>query len=553
MNVIATIQVDLDTTALGTKSRLAETLAGTTILRRTVEHVSAAKNINRTYVLCPAAQRERCVALLDGTGAAVHSFDAPPPTWQSLVRIARKWSLDAWRGGIGGSTSFDEYTDPRLIAGLLEKVEADAVVNIPAAAPLFDPAVADRMIEHHRDNSDASFLTFTQAPPGLTGVVLRTSLVREIATSGIPVGWVLSYKPDSPQKDLYLQDCCYEVPSELRYATGRLIVDTERALRTVSDILTDHPDPDASTVGRWLIERERSAVEPFPREVEIELTTDDPYPSTLLRPRGPRVPKRGPIDPAMVQRIVEELVAHDDDALVVLGGFGDPLRHPQFAEILERIRSVRHDARGLFGLAVRTAAVDLNDDHIDALVANRVDVLDVMLDAWTPELYARLQSPDDPSAADLSAVLRRLDRLAQHSRQRESPAPVVVPEMTKTSDNVHELDDFHDGWLRRQGAVSITGYSHCGGQCEDRSVINMAPSPREACRRIRSRCLVLADGRVTTCDQDFRGLHTVGSLAEQTLGVIWRGAVLNRIRDAHREGRFDPTPLCAACDEWHRP
>jgi radical SAM protein with 4Fe4S-binding SPASM domain len=187
------------------------------------------------------------------------------------------------------------------------------------------------------------------------------------------------------------------------------------------------------------------------------------------------------------------------------------------------------------------------------MVVHGVDVLNVVLDAWTPELYSQLQSPNDPSNVDLDAVVKRLDRVPEIRRRHQSVNPIVVPEMTKARQNVHELDEFHDGWLRRIGTVLVSGHSHCAGQCEDHSVIQMAPSPRAACRRIHSRCLVLADGRVTTCDQDLNGRYHVGRLTEHSLSAIWNGEALARIRNAHRQSQFDITPLCSVCDDWHRP
>ncbi len=553
MKIVATIQADLEVTPLGTKSRLAAEVGGTPVLRRTVERLGYVKGLDAVYVLCPTPQSERCEALLAGTSAIVRGFDADPPPWARLVQTARKWSLDCWRGGIGGTTHFDEFTDARIISGLLRTERADAVLSAPAAAPLLDPALADQMIEHHRRTKDDSRLTFTQAPPGIAGIMLDALLVHELAEKGIPVGWVLSYKPDTPQKDLVFQPCCCEIPADLRYAVGRLTADTERSTKRLAALLQDHAEPDCVTVGRWLREQEATSVEPLPREVEIELTTDDPFPEALLRARGSRVPSRGPIAPALVTAIVSE-VSRYDDALVLFGGFGDPLRHPQFVEILQ---SLRVDRRGTgctpYGLAVRTSAADLTDRHIEAMITCEVDILDVPLDAWTPELYRQLQSPNDSAVADLEAVLERLNRLSELREQRGSVKPVVVPELTKARENVHELDAFHDGWLRRVGAISISGYSYHAGQCEDRSVINMAPSRREPCRRIRSRCLVLADGTMTTCDQDFEGLHAIGRIGERSLEQLWRGTAFDRIRKAHRTGRFDATPLCTACNEWHRP
>ena len=181
MRVIATIQADLEVTPLGTRSRLSRAYEGRPMLRRTVERIGLAKQVHAIYVFCPAGQYERCEAILKDTNATIQRYEADPPPWRSLVQAARKWSLDGWRGGIGGTTHFDEYTDVRLLNELLEAVDVEAVLSIPPAAPLVDPALADRMIEHHRGTADDVRMTFTQAPPGLAGLLLDVSLIRELA------------------------------------------------------------------------------------------------------------------------------------------------------------------------------------------------------------------------------------------------------------------------------------------------------------------------------------------------------------------------------------
>jgi spiro-SPASM protein len=459
--------------------------------------------------------------------------------------------LDGWRGGIGGSTWFDEYVHTAVLAGLLQTRDVEAVLVVPPAAPFFDPRLADEMIEYFEHQESDVRMTFAQTPPGITGVVLGESLIHELVEKGIPVGWALSYKPDAPAKDPIFEACCFEVPASLRHASGRLIVDTDRAFERAADLLTAHPEPDGATVGEWLIEREASYVEPVPHEVEIELTTDDPYPDALLRPRGIHVQSRGPIELSVVEEIVR-MVSRCDDGLIMLGGFGDPLRHPQFDRVLETIRS-GCDGRRVYGLALRTTLVDLDDRMAAAMIENGVDVACISLDAWSAELYGRLQSPDDASAADLEHAIERMDRLAALARERNEVRPIVLPEMTKARQNVQELDDFYDGWIRKLGAACVVGFSHYAGQVEDRSVTSMAPTGRFGCRRIRSRCVVLADGRVTVCDQDLNGQHAVGRIGEQSFEALWRAAEFERVREAHDRGRFDPTPLCAACEEWHRP
>ncbi len=552
MSIIAVIQADLETTPIGTRSRLAEEVGGVPILRRTVERAAAVSHLDDVCVLCPTDQADRCAALIAGTGASVRTHSAPPAPWAALVQTARKWSLDGWRGGIGGTTSFDEFTDSRLIAGVFRECAADEVLSVPPAAPLFDPELAARMIEHKHTTDEEVRMVFSQAPPGLAGVVLDAALVHELAGKNSPIGWTFSYQPDDARKDLIFQPCCYEVPRELRHATGRLIADTDRSVETIAALLRDKESPDSAAIGKWLMRRMGTHVETHPREVEIELTTEDPFPDALLRPRGQRVGQRGPIDPALVTKVVAEVSAFDD-ALVVLAGFGDPFRHPEFRPILQALAASRAAGRGPYGLAVRTAGVDLDESMSRTLVECGVDVLQVPMDAWTAELYGRLQSPHNPAVASLELVRSNLDALGRVRQERGSVRPIVLPEFTKARENVHEMDSFYDGWIRQHGAAVISGSCHFAGQVEDHSVITMTPPTRGACGRLGARCLILADGNVAMCDQDLRGQHTVGDLTERDLAAIWHGAELGRIRQAHCSGRFAPTPLCPACAEWHRP
>ena len=552
MKTIATVQVDLERTFLGTRSRLTDELRGAAILRRTVERLRSVEGLQAIYVLSPADQCTRCERLLEGTAAVIRGYDAPPPNWASLVQTARKWSLDGWRGGIGGTTSFDEFTDSRLIAGLLDTAHADVVLSVPPAAPLFDAGLAQKMIESRKVNEDEARLIFTQAPPGVAGVLLDAKLIRELAERSVPIGAAFSYKPDAPRKDLIFESCCVDIPTPLRFGVGRLIADTRRSTERISDLLDDHQAPSLEEIGEWLIRRDDTHVEALPREVEIELTTDDPYPGALLRPHVDGAEARGPIDIKLVGKLFDELIQYDD-TLVVLGGFGDPLLHPRLLQILEMLRPTDPSADRVYGLAIRTSAATLTEETCEALVRHRVDVLNPMLDAWTPALYTQLQCPTGNGGADLDRVLAMLDKLSTFRKKETSVAPIVVPQMCKARENVHELDEFYDGWLQRSGTVNVVGYSHYSKQQPQRGVINMAPSSRTPCRRIRTRCTILADGSVALCDQDYRGSRVVGDLKQESLGAIWNSSKLRAVRSAHQAGQFDVNPLCANCDEWHRP
>jgi hypothetical protein len=115
------------------------------------------------------------------------------------------------------------------------------------------------------------------------------------------------------------------------------------------------------------------------------------------------------------------------------------------------------------------------------------------------------------------------------------------------------MDAFYDHWLRRTGTGVVLGASHFAGQWPDRAVMSMSPPTRFPCARLFHRAMVLADGRVTVCDQDFRGEHAVGSLTANSLGDLWIGDRIREIRQSHVDGGYNGMVLCGRCEEWHRP
>ena len=398
------------------------------------------------------------------------------------------------------------------------------------------------MIDHARQRADETSLTFAQAPPGLVPTIFQTELCRKLAANRIPPGWTLAYKPEDPTMDLAFKPCCFGAAEPIRHAAGRLTADTNRALRTMQALIDTEADRSAETIARWLLHREANTAEALPREVEIELTTDDALPNTPLRPRGERMPSRGPLALDHVAGIARELSA-EDDSLVVLGGHGDPVLHPQFGDVLTCLRDA-----GVYGIALYTTGQQLSDEAIDAIVANRVDAAVFMIDAWTPATYQRLSG-----GARLDTVKESIERLMRARQAAKQPEPIIVPQITKSTENIEELDAFFDGWMRAQGCATVLGFSHFGGRLPDRSVTDMTPASRTSCHRVMSRCVVLADGNVVPCDQDYAGQMSLGHLGKQTLAQIWTGVRADRLRGNHIDGRFDAEPLCGPCAEWHRP
>jgi len=555
MKVIAAIHADFEQSPIGTQSRLAADLCGIAVLTRTLTRVQAVAGLHSVHLLVPSAQKAQLEPLLHGLQVRVHAGDWQPPAHQQLVTTGRKWALDNWRGGVGGMCAFDESIHPAVLCRLAAELGADGVMVVPAHAVLFNPPIAEKMLERFQRVHEDLKLVFAQSPPGLTGIILATDLLADFAKTGYPPGTLLAYSPAEPRADLVGKECCLQTPTEVASVAGRLLADTAESFATCEAILKAL-DPggidDPVAVCRFLAAYRQDRVPPLPAEVEVELTTQDPLPETKLRPRGHRVPSRGPLDLQLLGRLARQL-AERDDARIVLAGFGDPLCHPQWQEAVAAVKQA-----GLYGVSIHTTGPGLAKVGPEAILAAAPDLLVVWLDAAGPDVYRQVHGRDgyEQAAAAVLAV-------EQARRQRRQVQPLVVPAMTKATINAADLEKFFDSWIKEVGSCYIEGYSDRAGQVESLQIASMAPPARTRCSRLRSRLLVLADGRAVSCDQDFKALQVVGDSTRQSLREIWLGEPMQRLREfipaAQTGGEVDKgSPdglpvLCQRCDEWARP
>lgn len=545
MSVIGVIAADLEESDIRTRSRLGEPLCGEPVLRRTVSRALGAKGLKSLHVVTRPSQRARVEELVAGLDVIVETHDAPAPVWREMAIAGRKWALHGWRGGIGGACAMDEGFHPAVVGALAEREGAIGAACIPAAAAVIDPELLGRMIGEFVGGGDDTRIVFAQAPPGLCGVIWDTKVLNDLGGAGHPPGWLLSYQPDEPSHDLVVSNCCFKVPAEVTHTAGRFLADTRRGMELLEALLSQNgAEPGGGTteaICRWQRDRRNGETESLPREVEIELTTADQLGESVLRPRGGAVGERGPIRVEMVQGVVEELSGYDD-SLVVLGGFGEPLLHPEFERILRICRE------GAFGLAVRTNGIGMTPEVIEQLVGAEVDVISMTLDATTPATYRAVHGCDG-----FEKVQSHVEALFAARDRGERGLPLIVPEMVKVAETMPEMEGFFDDWIRRAGWANIEPFNTGAGRRADRSVMPMAPPRRVACGRLWSRCVVLGDGGVVRCDQDYTGAEPLGNVGEKSMADIWGGSLVCSVRSAHRAGRWKEAGLCESCCEWHRP
>jgi len=546
MQIVAAVFADFVDSFLGGVSPLRTPLGSRTVIEHTLSRVLRIAGVDRCcLVVRPRDEqlaREVVRELGVGDSLDLLPIDDGARPRRPLFRSGRVWGLESWRGS-PLATWFDEYVEPVNVARVLDHYRCEAVLCLDGCQPVLDLDIAARMIAYQREHEADARFVFTQAPPGLAGLILRRAMVQELLKNEYPVSLLLTYRPELAQTDPITKEPCCRIHAEVSRTSARFTADTIKSRELLTDALRDlGEDCTAESLCEWICAKRRARVERLPAEVELEITTDDPLPESTLRPRGDRTPSRRLMDLEAVSCLVEQLTEYDD-RLLVLSGHGDPLLHPRFPEICRRIRD-----GGVCGFGVVTSLVEMSDANLDALIGAKVDLLEVQLDASTTETYRKVHNADA-----FANVLHNLETLLQARKSRQSPQPIVACGLTRCAATLDELEPFFEQWIKMTGWALIRGYNDYCGLLPPDSVLAMRPPLRGPCRRLDSRMMLLADGRSVLCGQDVSGVTATGSWIEQPLADLWKCDAITTVRAAHRRRDFSATPLCQSCGEWHRP
>lgn len=534
---VAILYADAERSALGVRSRVAEEIDGKTVLRRTVERLQRAEQLNEIIVFCPETQISQIQPLVAGMNVEVTGLQEMVSTSPYVRR--RKWGLNCWRGGIREATVFDEQSFTAEMVLKLRERDVYTAVTAPAEAILVDPHLIDGLIAHHHENGSAMRFTFTQAAPGLAGCAYRLDLLHELVQTNATIGNLLYYDPESPHMDYIMQECNFRVAKDLCVSPYRYLADTARSFGHLTRLAANlNGQLENGQVGQFVQKMQEQIwkVDALPRELEIEINTEPSLRIERQKVKGKRQNNRMSLE--LFEKIVNDCAALDD-ICITIGGFGEPLVHPELNQIIEAAKQAE-----ILGINIETDGLALEGELAEALAESAADVISVYVDANSRVLYEQVKGQDRFEQVERN-IEAFIDKVSGHG-------PMVIPHLVKTRETMAEMEEFYARWLDRCGAAVIVGYNDYAGQIENKAVMDMCPPQRYPCSRLYRTLMILADGNATICAQDFTGLQIIGNVKERSVSELWRSEEMNQLRLTHQEGNFNLNPLCVKCKEWHR-
>ncbi|MBC7783579.1 MAG: SPASM domain-containing protein [Burkholderiales bacterium] len=508
---------------------------GEAVLAWTLRRLARSTRLNGVFVSAWLDQRGGLHNVL--ADSDIHDCGTRRPIQQlDAITAAQRWS-DGWRGGLLATCAFDRGYVGEIVLELMTRSDADAIVLIDPAAALVDSQIIDRLIQTAADGQRDYY--FTQAPPGLGGVLLKRAMAERLATGRTHPGKVVHYLPDAPVLDPVTSDACVAMPLEISRSLDQFLLDSERQINRI----TAATEPLNGT----LISTEANAIamrvatvqrrSKFPREIVIELTARR-LTRPVFNPISHLSIDRADLSLESLDRVLAQATRYDD-VRITLAGIGDPLLHPQLPDVLSRLQ-------GLHAVSLETDLLETSKETLDALVRANIDVISVHVPAMTPATYAAMMGADR-----LMEAVENIKRLLWARQQRGQGTPIIAPTFVKATANLDEMEQWYDTWLSAIGSAVITGPGTFAAQVPDCSAADMSPPVRRACQRIESRLTILSDGKIVMCEQDVLGINALGHVLTQDLEDVWNQG-MQPLRTAHAGGQPLPV-LCTACRDWYRP
>ena len=251
------------------------------------------------------------------------------------------------------------------------------------------------------------------------------------------------------------------------------------------------------------------------------------------------------LEPELNAKLVDEVKAHGQGytQYIRYASEGEPLVHPRIYDMIDY--ATRHS--GVL-VTLTTNGVTMLEKRIERLLAAGVDVIDISIDAHTPETYAKVRV-----GGDLSVTRGNVLKLIELSKQGSAATKVVVS-YVETPQNQHETADFERYW-KDHGAhyVVIRRLHSCSGAKIDLAALRRKDNEkvtRRPCLYPWERMALNPRGDLAFCPSDWVHGSRLADYRTTTLLETWHGEVYRRLREAHLTNDFSAHKFCGQCPDW---
>ncbi len=250
------------------------------------------------------------------------------------------------------------------------------------------------------------------------------------------------------------------------------------------------------------------------------------------------------LDPGLNEKLVEEVREHGQGhtQYIRYASAGEPLTYPAIFDMLDYAKR-----RSNTTVTLTTNGKIMNAARVDRLVAMGVDIIDISIDAFTPETYARIRV-----GGNLVETRAHVQNLIRRSREAGGKTRVVVSYVEQEL-NRSETHDFESFW-KAEGAsyVVIRRMHSCSGANEKLAATIRADTSvaRRPCLYPWERIVLNPRGDLAFCPSDWVHGSYIADYRTTTIKEVWQGEFYQKLRAAHLNNDYSCHGFCGQCPDW---
>ncbi len=286
----------------------------------------------------------------------------------------------------------------------------------------------------------------------------------------------------------------------------------------------------------------------FPSQVIVDITEvcnlaciHCPHPEFKLSPQY----SASYLDPALNTKLVAEVHEHGRGLTQYIRytSEGEPLIHPQGYEMIEE--AVKDS--GTY-VTLTTNGTIMNEKRTRRLLDAGVHMIDISIDAFSEEVYARVRVN-----GDLRVTRENVLRLLRWTREAGGGTKVVVS-FVEQPQNAHEAGSFKAFWEDNGADYVVLRRLHsAAGAVVDASRIlreKHKGEKRRPCVYPWERINLNPRGNLFFCPVDWVHGSEISDYRHTTIREVWNGKVYEALRKAHLEDDYRAHGFCGQCPDW---
>lgn len=237
------------------------------------------------------------------------------------------------------------------------------------------------------------------------------------------------------------------------------------------------------------------------------------------------------LDASLNAKAVGEVAEHGAQYIRYCGE-GEPLIHPGCYDFLDD--AVQRS--GAF-VTLTTNGTMLNERRVRKLLESGLHMVDVSLDAFTPQTYAAIRRGGDLEVTRANVL--NLIRWAEGTQTK------VVVSFIEQPQNTAEVESFAGFWNGKAHEVVVRRLHSAA--CAVRWA-NVRQKGRYPCLYPWERVVIGPSGHLKFCPQDWVSGSVIADYRDTTIREAWSGEAYARLRAEHLNGQC--SGLCKDCPDW---